>query len=227
MPNKRRYLSDQEKADLLNAYSRLPEGRTGEREKFKTKHRLTWSLMHSWENMPGVKKLLGAPPQPAGIPRPDDVLQIPPKTEGVKRQFNMKQKAWLLAAYEALPFGSDARGHFLRKYEIYFNNLTKWRQQLKEEGYRLPNLKIQMTMNGTAPDFVIEEYGKPGPKLGSHQKNPRRPPGGFNNLQPKQEPSTSRLDTVDAITYLEIREEEARKIREELIKLNERKTRDV
>lgn len=210
---KRRYLSDQEKANLINEFNRIPNGRTGERGEFKEKHRLTWTLMNSWKKMPGVKKLLLAPSEQK-VQQAADSLPIPLLVPGQKRQFDLRQKAWLVASYLALPFGSDARGIFCRKHGIHYNMIGRWKAALKREGIPLPNVKVGMTMNGATPDIVVESPGA------------KRPYVRKAKLDQKPE-KQARFESVhDAIAYMEIRREIEDRILEEL-KQHAGKTRDV
>lgn len=113
--------------------------------------------------------------------------------KGAKRPWTVQQKAQLVAAYDAMPRMGDGRGYFARHYHLYWGMINRWRKELKETGTPVPDL-LQDTalMNGATPV----------------KSKPARKPG------PKKRGSFQSVD--DTIAWLRIREEETRKIREEL-----------
>ena len=120
-------------------------------------------------------------------------LKLPKTVKGLKRPFPVKLKAQLLAAYDQMPKFGDGRAYFTKHYNLHWGMLNRWRKDLKETGTPVPDLlKDTALMNGATP-----AKSKPG-----------RRPG------PKKRGSFQSVD--DAIAWLKIREDEARKIREEL-----------
>lgn len=203
MAHKRRILSDQKKADLISGFDALPEGKTGERGDYIRKHRLSWRMMTGWRNDPAVKALISVPhpspaPQfqlPATLPDAGAPMNIPELVEGRKRRLTLRTKAWLVASWDALPLGSDARGEFIRKYHLHWGMLDRWRKDLKREGIPLPNLKVKPVMNGAAP----------------------RKPGRKPKQTAKAEKQTGFDSVHDTIAWLEIRNEIRREVEEKIL----------
>jgi hypothetical protein len=204
----RRIFSAEEKAKLLTEYDGLPQD--GARGQFMKKNRFGWTLMNHWRNEPAVKAAMRNGMRNGTIKPPPRIhiedlpeLNLPTKADGVKRAFTLRQKADILAQFDALPFGSDERGEFLKKYGVFWNMISRWRRDLKLEGIPIPNLNDR---NG---DAEIPDHP---PRRGGIRSGAGRPKKA--DLPPH---SAGRFETAeDTIAWLDIRIEEATKIREEL-----------
>ena len=122
-------------------------------------------------------------------------MKLPQVIKDSKRPWTYKHKAQVLGIYDALPNMSAARGILTKEYRLHWGMLKRWRGELKANGMEIPNFKMDApVMNGAAPAAPAKRAGlKPG----------RKPRGTFQSVD-------------DAIAWLKIREDEARKIREEL-----------
>jgi hypothetical protein len=210
----RRVFSAEEKAELLTEYDGLPQD--GARGQFMKKNRFGWMLMNRWRNDPAVKAAMRngtikPPPQRIHVSDLPE-LNLPTKEDGVKRQFTLHQKADILAQFDALPHGSDERGEFMKKYGVFWGMLNRWRHDLKLEGIPIPNLKLG-DRNG---DAEIPDHP---PRRGGARSGAGRPKRFVTNQARLKAAlhSAGRFETAeDTIAWLDIRIEEATKIREEL-----------
>lgn len=175
---KRNMRTPQQKADILNAFDRLPEKGSGERGAFCQKHSLNWRMMQGWRHDRRVRQLMSGtftPGEPIKIT--DDIPKF--VEDGKKRVFTLKQKAWLVAQYDAMPQGTDRRGEFMKEFHLHWNMLNRWRAELQREGIPLPNPKL--SMNGDAPPE--HHVGRP---PGSKNKQPRTTKSLLNKLSGEQ-----------------------------------------
>ena len=141
-------------------------------------------------------------------------LNLEGKTDGLKRSFTLRQKADLISQYDALPVGSEERGELLKKYQIYWNMINRWRADCKREGISIPNLKLKLerTMNGHAD--VFEGLLHHGPHKGGPRPGAGRPRG--SHAKPKENTPGQFQSAQDVVDWLTIQIEERQKIREEL-----------
>jgi len=160
----------QQKADLLNAFDSLPEGKTGARGSWMREHGFGWTMMNRWREDPEVAPLLHGAKQTAA---PSASFDLPKIAEGRKRIFTLRQKASIISAYDAMPKGAIDRGVFLKRYHLHWGMLNRWRAELKREGTRIPKLKP--IMNGAEPEPKPEARGGARPGAG-------RPPGKKDSL---------------------------------------------